>query len=101
MSSVEFDEPQIHYRTIDISGAVTHNTPLLVKTRIVKNLKQANITMGIIFFACLITTGFLIKYNFYSDTKKYKEDFTAQELKHMLPESVAKLQSKNIPNAQN
>jgi len=101
MSSVEFDEPQIHFRAIDISGAVTHNTPFLVRTRIVKDLKQANIVMIISFFVCLIATGVLIKYNFYGTTKQYREDFTAQDLKHMLPESVAKLPSKNDTNAKN
>ena len=91
MSSVEFDEPTIHYKTIDISGAVTHNTPFLVKHRIVKDLKQANIFMTVAGLVFLISTGMLIKYYFYNNPVKYREDYSKEELKHMLPESIASL----------
>ena len=100
MSSVQFDEPQIQFRTIDISGAVTHNTPLLIKTGVVKNLKQANIVMMITFFVCLVVTIVMIKSTFFTSSIKYKEDFTPDQLKHLLPETVANLPSKNDPNAQ-
>lgn len=101
MSSVEFDEPKIHYKTIDISGAVTHNTPFLIRHHIVKNLKQANITMVVISVICLIITGALIKYYFYTSPIKYKEDYSKEELRHMFSETVDQLPVKPNPNEKN
>lgn len=95
MSSIEFEEPEIHYRTIDISHAVTHNMPFLIKHGIVKDLRSANKTMLIITILLILsaTTIYILRPS--ATQKKYKEDFTATELEHMHPDMVNSLPLKN------
>ncbi len=95
MSSIEFEEPQLTLRTIDISGAVTHHTPLLIKYGIVKDLATANIIMWVVVFV-LITSSILI-YTFRPSANrvKYREDYSPEELRHMLPYTVDNLPSKS------
>lgn len=92
--SVQFEEPQFHYRTIDISGAVTHNTPYLVRWRLVKDLKAANTVMLTIVAVCIVASFIIASYKPASEKKTYKEDYTAEELTHMLPETVNNLPTK-------
>ncbi len=92
--SVEFEEPQFHYRTIDISGAVTHNTPYLVRWRIVKNLKAANMTMTFLVIGCIVACFIIAQHKTLFDKKKYKEDYTQAELDRMLPEMANSLPTK-------
>lgn len=92
MSSIEFDEPQqISYKTIDISRAVTHNTPLLIKWRIVKDLQTANTVM--IALCIFMIIGSILIYNSRPSAKQkvYREDYSEAELKGMHPIMVNNL----------
>ncbi len=94
MSSIEFEEPQLTMRTIDISSAVTHNTPLLIKYGLMKDLASANIAMWIL-VATFFTAAILIFiFRPSSDEVKYREDFSQYELNHMLPDMLEKIPSR-------
>lgn len=94
MSSIEFDEPAISLRTIDISNAVTHNTPFLIRHRIVSNLATANKIMIYSAICLVVLAAFIYFFRPSSVTKMYREDFTASELQRMLPDMIDRLPSK-------
>jgi len=94
MSSIEFDELPTNYRKIDISGAVTHNTPLLIKYGVVKDLAIANKIMLLSVTILIISSVFILTFGRSGDKTVYKEDFTSSELNRMLPEMVNNLPHK-------
>ena len=89
--SVEFEEPQFHYRTIDISKAVTRNTPYLIRWGIIKDLRSANITMLVLITACMIAIVSILFYRSSVAEGPAREDFSPSELRRMLPETVNSL----------
>lgn len=93
--SVEFEEPQFHYRTIDISKAVTHNTPYLIRWGIIKDLRSANITMLVLLSACIIASITIIFYRSEIRNTPTREDYSPAELRRMLPETLNSLPNKN------
>lgn len=94
MSSVEFEDSEINYHTIDISRAVTHNTPLIVKYGIIKDLKTANIVM--LSTAVLLILGSVLVFTFDFSPReiKYREDYSPSELDQMLPDMIYSLPTK-------
>lgn len=80
MSSIQFDEPESRYRAIDISPKADRNT------------KRAYMAMLVTSIVCIIASLLIIKFFLVSD-KKYKEDYSQEELERMLPEAVKKLPS--------
>jgi cell division protein FtsL len=87
MSELEFDDSQsIHTRSIDISNAVSHNTPYLVKRGLVKNLQQANTVMFTIFVLCIIGCFIVIIIGFQKDELLYQDNFTQNEIDRMHPD---------------
>jgi hypothetical protein len=99
-SDIQFDEPTVSagnpsLHTIDISGAVTHNTPFLIKHGIVKDLKTANKVMVILFVIMVVLSTLIYLFRPSAFQKKYVEDFSAEELQRMHPDMVSSLPSKN------
>lgn len=95
MSQLEFEESsQSHLRKIDISNAITHNTPLLIKWGFAKNVQQANIIMLAVTVACVVAAIIIFITNSQRSSTLYKEDFTTVEITHMLPDIANSLPSK-------
>jgi hypothetical protein len=94
MSSVEFEDSEINYHTIDISRAVTHNTPLIVKYGIIKDLKRANITMLVVAILLVLGSVAVFTFDFSPREIKYREDYSPSELDQMLPDMIYSLPTK-------
>jgi len=94
MSKVEFEEgTQSHLRSIDISNAVSHNTPSLVKWGLAKNTRQANVIM-IITAITFIVVAIIIFVASQQPDILHKEDFTQDEINRMHPDMRDSLQNK-------
>ncbi len=94
MSSIEFEEPKFSYRAIDISTAISKNTPYLIRYGIVKDLRRANQLMAALVIVMIIGAIFIYTSRPSATIKKYKEDFTQEELDHMHPDMVRNLPSR-------